>query len=160
MVGRKKKTTCKIMSIYEWGNLFVLFCLYLWDPQNQDASDCLLGLFGNLLWRRGAFSWRLDLQCRNSWVLNDFFTENKLNHSWNLRRNWNVPLVMLERSWWAGFNGIYLVRFGFRMWEILDFMWIQPLKIQTNSKKPVFEGKVSWGRVDTWANGIGHTSVS
>jgi len=27
----------------------------------------------------------------------------------------------LERSWWAGFNGIYLVRFGFRMWEIIDF---------------------------------------
>jgi len=28
-----------------------------------------------------------------------------------------VPLVFLERSWWAGFNGIYLVRFGgFRMW--------------------------------------------
>jgi len=32
-----------------------------------------------------------------------------------------VPLMWLERSWWAGFNGIYLVRFGFRMWEILIF---------------------------------------
>jgi hypothetical protein len=43
----------------------------------------------------------------------------KLNRSWKLWRNWNVPLVLLERSWWAGFNGIYLVRFGFRMWQIL-----------------------------------------
>jgi hypothetical protein len=30
-----------------------------------------------------------------------------------------VPLVLLGRSWWAWFNGIYLVRFGFRMWNIL-----------------------------------------
>jgi hypothetical protein len=41
----------------------------------------------------------------------------KLNCSWKFRRNWNVPLVLLERSWWAGFNGIHLVRFGFRRWE-------------------------------------------
>jgi hypothetical protein len=49
-----------------------------------------------------------------------------------------VPLVFLERSWWAGFNGIYLVRFGFRMWEILILKWFLPLKIQINSKTPVF----------------------
>jgi hypothetical protein len=27
------------------------------------------------------------------------------------------------------------------MWEILDFKWILPLKIQVNSKKPGFERK-------------------
>ncbi len=27
-----------------------------------------------------------------------------------------LPLVLLERSCWVGFNGTYLVRFGFRMW--------------------------------------------
>jgi hypothetical protein len=43
----------------------------------------------------------------------------KWSCSWKFRRNWNVPLMFLERSWWAGFNGIYLVRFGFRTWEIL-----------------------------------------
>jgi len=37
-----------------------------------------------------------------------------------------VPLVLLERSWWAGFNGIYLVRFGFRMWEMFIFKRLQP----------------------------------
>ncbi len=30
--------------------------------------------------------------------------------------------VVLERSWWAGFNGIYLVIFGFRMWERYWFL--------------------------------------
>jgi hypothetical protein len=36
------------------------------------------------------------------------------NRRWKFRRNQNVPLVLLERSWWAGFNGTYLVRFGLR----------------------------------------------
>jgi hypothetical protein len=52
-----------------------------------------------------------------------------------------VPLVLLERSWWARFNGIYLVRFGFKMWQILIFKQIFPLKIQINSKKPGFGRK-------------------
>ncbi len=65
----------------------------------------------------------------------------KLYHSWKFQRNWNVPLVLLERSWWARFNGIYLVRFGFKMWQILIFKQIFPLKIQINSKKPGFGRK-------------------
>jgi hypothetical protein len=77
----------------------------------------------------------------------------KLNCSWNFRRNWNIPLVLLERSWWAGFNGIYLVRFGFRMREILIFRWFLPLKIQINSQKnQVLKGKINWERGNTWAN--------
>jgi hypothetical protein len=39
------------------------------------------------------------------------------------------------------FNGIYLVRFGFRMWEILVFKWFLPLKIQINPQKPGFGRK-------------------
>jgi hypothetical protein len=37
-----------------------------------------------------------------------------------------------KRSWWAEFNGIYLVNklFGFKMWELLIFKWFLPLKIQ------------------------------
>jgi hypothetical protein len=58
--------------------------------------------------------------------------------SWNFQRNWNVHLMLLERSWWAGFNGIYLVRFGFTMWEILILKWFLLLKIQINSKKTRF----------------------
>jgi hypothetical protein len=66
----------------------------------------------------------------------------ELNHNWTFRRNWNVSLVLLERFWWAGFNGIYCVRFGFRMWEILKFKWFFMLKIQNKfPKKPGFGRK-------------------
>jgi hypothetical protein len=63
-----------------------------------------------------------------------FLLKIKLNCSWNFLRNWIVPLVLLERSWW--FNGINLVRFGFKMWEILIFKWFLLLKIQRNFKQP------------------------
>jgi hypothetical protein len=36
------------------------------------------------------------------------------------RRNCDVPLVLLERSWQFKFNGIYVVRFGVRMWDDVD----------------------------------------
>jgi hypothetical protein len=82
-----------------------------------------------------------------------------LSHGWNFWRNWNVPLVLLERSWWAGFNGIYSVRFGLRMWEILIFQWFLLLKIEKIIIiNHVLEGKISWGWDNTWANGAGHTS--
>ncbi len=101
------------------GSLFVLFCLYLWDPPNLDASDPILGLFGKLRRRRrDAWAWWLhDVWTCGAKVLEYwmfFSLQINLNRSWKFRRNWNVPLVFLERSWWAGFNGIYLVRFGFR----------------------------------------------
>jgi hypothetical protein len=111
---------------------------------NQDASDCVLAGFGKFLMREGCMGldpWCFDLHCKSSWILNDFLMKMKLNHSWKFHWNWNVPLVLLERSWWAGFNGIYLVRFGFRLWEILIFKWFLPLKIQLNSKTPGFERK-------------------
>jgi len=50
-------------------------------------------------------------------------------------------MVLLERSGLAGFDGIYLIRFGLRMWETLIFMWFLLLKIQINSKKPGFGRK-------------------
>jgi hypothetical protein len=59
-------------------------------------------------------------------------------------------LVSWERSQWTRFNGIYFVRFGFRMWEILIFKWFLQLKIQINSKNQVLEGKISWECGNTW----------
>ncbi len=121
-----------------------LFCLYLWDPLNRDASDHVLGIFGKLLRRSGASAWfhgiwTCDGEVLEYWMISSL--KIKLNPSWKFRRNWNVPLVLLERSWWAGFNGIYLVRFGFRMWEILILKWFLLLKIQIKSKKPGFGRK-------------------
>jgi hypothetical protein len=49
-----------------------------------------------------------------------------------------VPLVLLERSWWVGFNEIDLVRFGFKMWEILTFKCFLPLKIRIQFQKTRF----------------------
>jgi hypothetical protein len=91
--------------------------------------------------RRGAWAWFHDVWTCGAKVLEYWMISSlkiKLNRSWKSRRDWNVPLVLLERSWWAGFNGIYLVRFGFRMWEILIFKWFLLLKIQTNSQKTRF----------------------
>ncbi len=65
----------------------------------------------------------------------------QLSQSWKFQRNWNVALMLLERSWLAGFNEIYLIIFGFRMLETLHFKWFMPLKIQINSKKPGFGRK-------------------
>jgi len=91
--------------------------------------------------RRGAWAWFHDVWTCGAKVLEYwmiFSLKIKLNCSWKFRRNWNVPLVLLERSWWAGFYEIHLIRFGFRMWEILIFKWFLQLKIQINSRKPRF----------------------
>ncbi len=77
----------------------------------------------------------------------EWFLHWKLNCSWKFWRNWNVPLMLLERSWWAGFNGIYLVRFGFRVWRRWFLKWFLALKIQINSKKPGFGRK---NQLRTW----------
>jgi hypothetical protein len=135
--------------IYLWRKV-VCFVLYWWDPPNRDASDRVLDLFGKLSRRRGALAWfhgvwTCGVEVLEYWMI--FSLKIKLNHSWKLRRNWNVSLVLLERSWWAGFNGIYLVRFGFKMWEILIFKLFPLLKIQINSKKPGFGEK---NHLRTW----------
>ncbi len=127
-----------------------LFCLYQWDPPNWDVSDCILDLFGKLSRRRGAWAWfhgvwTCGAKVLEYWMISSL--EMKLNLSWKFWKNWNVPLMLLERSWWAEFNGIYLVRLGFRMWEILILKWFLPLKIQINSKKPGYGRK---NQLKTW----------
>ncbi len=124
------------------GNLFVL---YQWDPPNRGALDCVLGLFGKLSRRRDALAWFNDVwTCRIEVLEYSMISLLKinLNCSWKFWRNWNVLLVLLERSWWAGFNGIYFVRrFGFRILAILIFDWFLPLEIQIISQKPGFGRK-------------------
>jgi hypothetical protein len=91
----------------------------------------------------GLGSMTFGLVCKSSWIVNDFSLKIKLNRSWKFWRNWNVPLVLLERSWWAGVNGIYLVRFGFRMWEILVIKWFLLLKIPKKKKNTRFWKEIS-----------------
>jgi len=135
------------LSIYE-ARLFVCFVLYLWDPLNWDASDCVLGVFGKVSMRRGAWTWFCEVWTCSTKVLEYWMISSlkiKLNCSWKFRRNWNVPLRLLERSSWAGLNEIYLIRFGFRMWEIVILKWFLSLKIQINFEKWGFERKIQLG---------------
>ncbi len=143
-----------------------MFCFVLFVLMRSTKPGCFR-LCSWCLWKAleeegcmGWVPWRLDLHCRSSRILNWMISSLriKLNCSWKYWRNWNVSLVLLERSWWARFNGIYLVRVGFRMWEILILKWFVLLKIQINSKNQVLEGKINWGRGNTWANGTGRTS--
>jgi hypothetical protein len=101
-----------------------LFCS--WDPLKGDASDHMLRVFGKLSGQGGMHGlgspydvWTCCAKVLEYWTISSL--KIKSNCSWKFQRNWNVPLVLLERSWCAGFNGIYLVRFGFRMWEIYWF---------------------------------------
>jgi hypothetical protein len=111
--------------------------------------------------RRGAWAWSDDVSTSGAKVLQYWMMSSlklKSNRRWKFRRKWNVLLVLSDRSWWAGFNGIYLVRFGIRIWEILILKWFLLLKIQINSKNPGFEMRNQLGRGNTCANGESHTS--
>jgi len=77
--------------------------------------------------------WTCDAKVLEYWMISSL--KIKLNCSRKFWRNWNVPLVLLERPWRGRFYGIYLIRFGFRMWEVLIFKWFLLLKIQINSPK-------------------------
>jgi hypothetical protein len=126
------------MVIYLWTKVV---CLYLWDPPNQGTSDHVLALFGKLSRRRGALAWFHGVWTCSAKVLEYWMIsllKIKLNRSWKFRRNWNMSLMLLERSWWAAFNGIYLVRIGFGMCNILILKWFLLLKFQINSKKRGF----------------------
>ncbi len=119
-------------NIYLRRNVVCLFCLYLWDPPNQYASHYILGIFGKLSMRRGAWAWFHNIWTCMAKVLEywmNFSLKIKLNHSWKFWRNWNELLMLLERSRWVGFNEIYLVRYGLRTWKILIFKWFLWLKI-------------------------------
>jgi hypothetical protein len=103
----------------------------------------------------GAWAWFHDIWTCSAKVLEYwmiFSLKIKLSRSWNFWRNWNVPWVLLERSWWTGFNEVYLIKFGFRMWEILIFQWFIYAVENSNKfqKNQVLEGKISWGRDNTW----------
>jgi hypothetical protein len=130
------------------GSLFVLFVFM----RSIEPSDWVLVLFWKLSRRRGALAcfhgvWTCGVEVLEYSMISSL--KIKLNPSWKFWRNWNVPLILLERSWWARFNGIYSVRFGFRMWEILNFKWFLLLKIQINPKKSGFGRK---NQLRTWCN--------
>jgi hypothetical protein len=66
-------------TVYLWSKVVCLFCFVL--MRSWDASDCVLGVFGKVLMRRGAWTWFREVwtcSAKSSWVLNYFFTKNKI----------------------------------------------------------------------------------
>jgi hypothetical protein len=130
------------------GSLFCFVVMRSTEPGCfRSCSWCLW----KALDERGAWAWFHDdvwtcgAKVLEYWMFSSL--KIKLNRSWNFGRNWNVPLVLLERSWWAGFMGFYLVRFGFRMW--VDF-WV--IFASENSNK--FQKTRFW-KLRTWYH-LGH----
>jgi hypothetical protein len=145
-------------SIYE-GRLFVCFVC------NNEIHQTGMFQIGFLISLESSWSggfhgvWTCSAKVLEYWII--FSLKMKLNCSWKFQRNWNVPLVLLERSWWAGFNGIYLVRVGYsecgRYWFFLK--WFLAAENSNKFQKTRFrKGKISWGHGNTWAKGSGHTS--
>jgi hypothetical protein len=61
--------------------------------------------------RRGASAWfhgvwTCHVEVLEYWIISSL--KIKLNHSWKFYRKWNVPLVLLERSWWE---------------DLMEFIW-------------------------------------
>jgi len=137
------------------GSFFVLFCTYEIHQIGMFQIVFLVSLESS---RQGGVH---GLCFHDVWTcgakvleyLMIFSLKIKLNRSWKFWMNWNVLLVLLETSWSTGFNGIYLIRFGFRMWEILIFKWFLLLKIQINSQKTRFwkenSNKLSTGQTSS-----------
>ncbi len=58
--------------------------------------------------------------------------------SWIFQRNWNVPLVLLRRFGWAGFNGIYLVKIWIQNVGDIDFEVISAAENSNKFQKTRF----------------------
>ncbi len=138
-------------NIYLWRKVvcFVFFCSYEIDQTGMFHIVFLVS-WESSRWGgvHGLGSMMFGLVMQKFLNIEWFLHKNKnKNHSWKFWRNWNVPLVFLERSWWVRFNGIHLVKFGFSMLELLIFELFLSLKIQINSEKPSFGRK---NQLRTW----------
>jgi hypothetical protein len=118
-----KKRTHAYLSMKE-GCLFVLFCTYRIHRTGMLQIMFLVSLESSLEEKGciGLVSWCLDMLCKSFWILNDFFSENWIKSKLKFLEELEWAFGVLERSWWARYDGIYLVRSGFRMWEILIFL--------------------------------------
>jgi hypothetical protein len=115
--------------------LLVLFCSYEILFLVSLESSWRGGVHG--LWFHNI--WTCSAKVCKYWMISSL--KIKLIRS---SKFWRNRMVLLERSWWAGFNGIYLVRFGFRMWGILIFRVISAAENSNKlQKNQVLEGKIS-----------------
>jgi hypothetical protein len=96
----------------------------------------------------------LNIEWFFHWKLNSILTENFRVIGMCL---WSFWTDLDEEDEWNLFDKIWMIH---NVGDILIFKWFVSLKIQINSKKyEVLEGKISWGRGNTWAKGTGHTLI-
>jgi hypothetical protein len=67
--------------------------------------------------------WTCGVEVLECWMIPSL--KIQLNPSWKFQRNWNVHLVLLERSRWAGFNGILIFFGSLGIYKILIFHMTQ-----------------------------------
>jgi hypothetical protein len=87
--------------IYLWSKVVCLFCFVLFVLMRSTKLGCFR-LRSWSLWKAleeegwyGLVSWRLDLRCRSSWILNNFFTENYIYITL-----WSVWIWWIRWIWW------------------------------------------------------------
>jgi hypothetical protein len=92
-------------TIYLWRKIvcFVLYCIVVMrstEPGCFRRSWCLW----KALDEKGYMAWFHDVWTCGAKVLEYWMISSlkiNLNHCWKFRRNWNVALVLLERSWFV-----------------------------------------------------------
>ncbi len=113
--------------------------------------------------RRGAWAWFHDIWTWGANILEYWMISPlkiKLNCSWKFQRNWNVPLVLLERSlmsriWWNLFGKIWIQNVG-----NIDFKVISAAENSTKFQKTRFWKEKSVENVVTLEGWFGrHTRV-
>jgi hypothetical protein len=90
----------------------MLQIVFLFSFESSQQGERCMGFWFHDVWTCGT-------KVLEYWMISSL--KFKVNRNWKFQRNWNwnLPLVLVETSWWTGLNAIWLVRFGFRMWEIL-----------------------------------------
>jgi hypothetical protein len=137
-----------IISLYE-ARLFVCFVCTSEIHQTGMLQIVILDLFGSSRggWVRQLGSMTCNAKILEYWMISSL--KIRLNRSWKSRRNWNVPLVLLERSWWVGCNGIYLVRFWIQNVGDIDLKVISATEHSNEFQKTRFWKEKSFDYVVT-----------
>ncbi len=133
--------------IYLWSKVVCLFCFCTYDFHRTQPGCFRLCSWS--LWKAlkeegciGLVSWHLDLWCRSSWILNDSSLKIKLNYI--VAENFGgigvyVPLVLLERSWWASWiNGILFGKIWIRNVGAIDSKLISAIENSNKFQKTRF----------------------
>ncbi len=117
------------LAIYLWRKVvcFVLFCDYE-IHQTRIFRSCSWCLWKapdeeRCAWAWFHYVWTCSAKVLEYWMISSL--KMKLNHSWRFGRNWNVPLVLLERSWWED-----LMKFIYKEFKLIFCTFIKQISFK------------------------------